>query len=158
MNPAKILCILAIGAVLPVLPPGSCGLVAAELPAAPAGELPPDGIYPQGRKLAFLGYSGDPARDLANGFTVAGPVYGDQQPYLERCIASGWPVVAHVGLPITFRDGDPNKYKLDPETLQREVENQVRRLAVHKQIAWWAVRPEELRHWRTEEMQYLAIV
>ena len=35
-------------------------------PAKLASDLPADGIYPQGRKLAFAGYSGDPARDLAN--------------------------------------------------------------------------------------------
>ncbi len=52
--------------------------------APPSEKLPADGIYPHGRKLAFMGYSGDPARDLANGFTVAGPVYGDQKPYLSR--------------------------------------------------------------------------
>ena len=84
-------------------------------PAKPASDLPADGIYPQGRKLAFAGYSGDPARDLANGFTLAGPVYGDQQPYLERCFANDWPVIAHVGPSITFNDKAPNKYKVDPD-------------------------------------------
>jgi hypothetical protein len=131
--------------------------VSADL-ATQANDLPPDGIYPQGRKLAFAGYSGDPARDLANGFTLAGPVYGNQQPYLERCFANDWPVIAHIGPSITFNDQAPNKYKLDPASLRQEVERQVKELAVHKQIAWWAVRPEELRPWRTAEMQYLAIV
>jgi len=42
----------------------------------------PSQQYPQG-----AGYSGDPARDLANGFTLAGPVYGDQELYLEHCFA-----------------------------------------------------------------------
>jgi hypothetical protein len=45
-------------------------------PGVFASDLPADGIYPQGRKLAIAGYSGDPARDLANGFTLAEPVYG----------------------------------------------------------------------------------
>jgi hypothetical protein len=30
-----------------------------------------------------MGYSGDPARDLADGSTVAGPVYGDQYRHLS---------------------------------------------------------------------------
>ena len=50
-----------------------CGCVAAALaaPAAiPADKLPVDGIYPNGHKLAFMGYSGDPARDLANGYLI----------------------------------------------------------------------------------------
>jgi hypothetical protein len=124
----------------------------------PPSELPADGIYPRGRKLAFAGYSGDPARDLANGFTLSGPVYGDQRPYLDRCFTNGWPVIAHVGPNITFRDKDPAKYKMDPDGLRRDVTEQVKGLAVHKQIAWWAIRPEELRPWRTDEMQYLTIV
>jgi len=138
-----------------------CGGVAAVLAAqaaSPADKLPMDGIYPNGRKLAFMGYSGDPARDLANGFTVAGPVYGDQMPYLNRCFQNGWPVVAHVGPQITFNDKAPAKYKLDPVGLRQEVEKQVRDLATHKEIVWWAIHPEELRPWRRDEMQYLTIV
>ena len=117
-----------------------------------------DGIFPQGRKLAFLGYSGDPGRDLTNGFTVAGPVYGNQMPYLERCFSNGWPVVAHIGPHITFNDKSATKYKLDPPSLRAEVEKQVKELAPHKEIVWWAVTPEELRSWRKDEMQYLDIV
>ena len=138
-----------------------CGGVATALatPAAiPADKLPVDEIYPNGRKLAFMGYSGDPARDLANGFTVAGPVYGDQMPYLNRCFEHGWPVVAHIGPQITFNDKAPAKYKLDPASLRQEIEKQVQGLAVHKEIVWWAIHPEELRPWRRDEMQYLAIV
>jgi hypothetical protein len=94
------------------------GVAFSATPAKSANELSPDGIYPQGRKLAFAGYSGDPARDLANGFTLAGPVYGDQRPYLERCFANDWPVVAQVGPRITFNDKDPAKYKVDPASLK----------------------------------------
>jgi len=121
-------------------------------PAKLASDLPADGIYPQGRKLAFAGYSGDPARDLANGFTLAGPVYGHQRPYLDRCFANDWPVIAHVGPHVTFRDKNPAKYKVAPDGLRRDVAEQVKELAVHKQIAWWAIRPEELRPWRGDEM------
>jgi len=127
-------------------------------PTAASDALPPDGIYPHGRKLAFLGYSGDPARDLARGFTVAGPVYGDQTLYLQKCQKNGWPTVAHVGPKITFNDKDPAKYKLDPPSLVQDVQRQVRELAGNRQIIWWAVHPEELRHWRSDEMQYLSLV
>jgi hypothetical protein len=136
-------------------------LVGAVLSAEPpkvTSDLPTDGIYPQGRKLAFAGYSGDPARDLANGFTLAGPVYGKQQPYLERCFANDWPVVAHIGPNITFNDKNPAKYKMDAKSLRSDLEQQVKELAAHEQIAWWGIRPEELRWWRKDEMQYLAIV
>lgn len=129
------------------------------LAAVARGGQPEAGkIYPQGKTLAFMGYSGDPARDLANGFTVAGPVYGDQKPYLEKCFAAGWPVVAHVGPRITFKDGDPAKYKLDEPALRAAVEKQVRELAPQREIAWWAVQPEELRPWRPDELRYLEIV
>lgn len=125
--------------------------------AEPA-DLPADGIYPRGKKLAFMGYSGDPARDLANGFTVAGPVYGDQLPYLDRCAAHGWPVVAHIGPKVTFRDGDPAKYKPDPTVLRELVRQEVAALAPRREIIWWAIHPEELRPWRKEEMLYLETV
>ena len=123
-----------------------------------AAAAPANGIFPRGNKMAFLGYSGDPARDLANGFTVAGPVYGDQGPYLQRCFSNGWPVVAHVGLRITFDDKSPGKYKLNETELRAEAERQMRELAPHEEIVWWAITPEELRPWREEEMKYLDIV
>jgi hypothetical protein len=127
-------------------------------PAETGADLPVSGIFPRGRKLAFMGYSGNPARDLTNGFTVAGPVYGNQMPYLEQCFAKGWPVVAHIGPHITFADKDPAKYRLDEPTLHQQVESQVQGLAGHKEIVWWVVTPEELRPWRNEEMNYLSIV
>jgi hypothetical protein len=127
--------------------------------AARAGDaLPAEGIYPRGQKLCFTGYSGNPARDLTNGFTVAGPVYGNQLPYLERCFSNGWPVIAHIGAHVTFADKNPAKYKVNEPALREEIQKQVRALADHKEVAWWAVSPEELRPWRGDEMKYLAIV
>lgn len=123
-----------------------------------AAALPADGIYPNGRKLAFMGYSGDPARDLTNGFTVAGPVYGNQLPYLERCFSNRWPAVAHVGPHVTFNDKSPDKYRVNEPALREEVRRQVGELASHPEIIWWAIHPEELRPWRGDEMKYLAIV
>lgn len=127
-------------------------------PAGVLATLPGEAVYPHGRRLAFMGYSGDPGRDLTNGFTVAGPVYGNQMPHLERCFTNGWPVVAHIGPRITFADKAPNKYRLDEATLRQEIETQVHALAGHKEIVWWAVMPEELRPWRRDEMKYLSIV
>ena len=127
-------------------------------PADRGANLPATGIYPQGRRLAFMGYSGVPGRDLANGFTVAGPVYGNQMPYLEQCFSNHWPVIAHVGPNITFNDKATDKYKFNEETLRVEVSRQVRELAPHSEIVWWAVHPEELRFWRKDEMRYLDTV
>ena len=123
-----------------------------------AEALPAKGIYPQGRQLCFAGYSGKPERDLVNGFTVAGPAYGNRQAHLEQCFANGWPVIAHVGVGGSFDDADPAKYKVDEPALRREIQEQVKALADHKEIKWWALRPEELRYWRKDEMKYLSLV
>ncbi len=105
-----------------------------------------------------MGYSGNPARDLTNGFTVAGPVYADQSRYLDQCFARGWPVVAQVGSGITFSDKSSSKYRLDESALRAKISEQVTRLAGHKEIVWWSVLPEELRPWRPEEMNYLSVI
>lgn len=129
------------------VPPGNSG-----------ARLPSDGIYPQGRTMAFMGYSGEPARDLTNGFTVAGPVYGNQLPYLLRCESNGWPSVAHIGLRVSFIEKNSVRYELNEPELRRVIRKQMASLASFKQIAWWAVTPEELRPWRDDEMNYLRLV
>ena len=124
-----------------------------------AAELPADRFYPYGRRFAYMGYSGVPARDLTNGFTVAGPSYGDDRPYVRMCASNGWPVVAHISHGVTFTNKDPAKnYTLDEPSLRTNVAAEVRELAPLKEIVWWAVHPEELRHWRKNEMRYLEIV
>jgi hypothetical protein len=127
-------------------------------PAGPAASLPVNGVYPQGRQLAFMGYSGEPARDLTNGFTVAGPAYAQQSNYLEKCFARGWPVVAQLGRGITFADKSPAKYHLNETSLRLKIQNEIKPWLVHPEIVWWAVNPEELRPARAEEMKYLEIV
>lgn len=155
--------------------PGENSVVGADIDSVPAkreisadtfyaappdagAKLSPDGIFPQGRKLAYMGYSGDPARDLTNGFTVAGPVYGNQLPYLERCAANGWPVVAHIGLPLKFSNPKTAVELRNQAVMSRvrqEIQKQVLALCGNKEIVWWAVTPEELRPWRSTEMDYL---
>jgi hypothetical protein len=128
-------------------------------PPAGQGALPVDGIYPRGRRMAFMGYSGNPARDLTNGFTVAGPSYGDDRPYVRDCASKGWPVVAHISRGPRFTEKDPAKnYRLDEPSLRSNVAAEVQALAPLSTIVWWAVSPEELRCWRASEMLYLAIV
>lgn len=127
-------------------------------PANPGAQLSDTGIFPQGRTLAFMGYSGEPARDLTNGFTVAGPVYGNQLPYLLRCESNGWPSVAHIGLPIKFVGKTSAQSKFNEPALRQEILHQLKAFSSFKQIVWWAVKPEELRPWRADEMNYLRIV
>jgi hypothetical protein len=120
-----------------------------------SAQLPADGIFPQGRKLAFMGYSGEPARDLTNGFTAAGPVYGNQLPFITRCVSNGWPVVVHVGLPIKFLTARSAADLPTKAAVQQEIQKQVREFAGFKEVVWWALIPEELRPWRFAEMDYL---
>jgi hypothetical protein len=120
--------------------------------------LPTNGIYPQGRTMAFMGYSGNPARDLTNGFTVAGPVYGNQSEFLARCASNGWPAVAHVGVRVNFLDPKSAAALPGKAALRKEIQKQVQALARQQEIAWWAVTPEELRPWERGEMDYLATV
>jgi hypothetical protein len=143
----------------PVVHPQGTSALTFYAPVADAGaRLPAEAIYPRGRKLAFMGYSGVPARDLTNGFSLAGPVYGDQLPYLERCFSNGWPVIAHIGPRISFSEKSPNRYCLNESTLRQQIAEQVSALAPHEEIVWWALTPEELRPWRTDEMTYLRLV
>lgn len=128
---------------------------ATNAPAAVEGS----GIYPRGRRMAYMGYSGVPARDLTNGFTVAGPVYGDDRPFVRQCASNGWPVVAHLSHGPRFTDKDPARnYVIDESALRSNVAAEVRALAPLKEIVWWAVQPEELRCWRANEMKYFEIV
>ena len=127
-------------------------------PADPGKSLPADGIYPQGRKLAFMGYSGEPARDLTNGFTVAGPVYGDQTAYLRRCESNQWPVVAHVGLRGSFTSKESGLHQVGESDIRREIQGQLQALKRMQSVVWWAITPEELRPWRNDELHYLKVV
>ncbi len=123
----------------------------------PGEALDPQGYWPRGRRFVFMGYSGKPAENLRQGFSVAGPVYGDQMPYLLQCETNGWPVVAHVGVKLDFvKGGEAARY--DEDALHRDIAAQMARLAPLKSIIWWAITPEELRPWRANEMRYLELV
>lgn len=137
----------------------ACAASGADFFAAPpdlGASLSAEGIYPRGRRLAFMGYSGKPERDLENGFSAAGPVYTDEPAYLEKAFEKGWPVVAHVGRGLKPLLSAPEG--LDEAKVFEAAGAQVRALAERPEIVWWAVTPEELRPWRRDEMRYLAAV
>lgn len=127
-------------------------------PVPDAGaHLPADGFFPRGRKLAFMGYSGKAERDLTNGFSVAGPVYGDQTKYLEECFTRHLPVVAQVDTGVRFivpKGQTPPP--LDLPAAEAKAKEVVIKLAGHPEIIWWSIEPEELRPWVKQEMEYLA--
>ncbi|HWL51554.1 MAG TPA: hypothetical protein VNQ90_03915 [Chthoniobacteraceae bacterium] len=104
------------------------------------------------------GYSGDPARDQAAGFTVAGPTYGDKEELLAACEAIGMPLIYNIGMPIDFlgRSGEPVA-EVDFDEVRREIRRQVEAVADREVITTWYLTPEELRNWKPLEMEYLQV-
>ena len=47
-------------------------------PAPPPETLPTDQVFPRGRIFPFIGFSGKAQWQKDNGYTVFGPVYGDE--------------------------------------------------------------------------------
>jgi hypothetical protein len=116
-------------------------------------------IHPKGDTFPFLGYSGKAEEQARDGFTIFGPVYGGQDSQrrsLEEARSAGLPFVYAVGAPVNFHS-NPQKL-LEPERVAEIVAEQVSALADDDSICWWYVHPEELRHWRAKEMEYLQTV
>ena len=123
-------------------------------------ELPADKIYPEGRIMPFMGYSGKNETDAKNGFTVGGHHYGalSKQPEkLANAKAAGLPYIYGVGLEGSFHKKE-NPIKFTEESLKAEIKKQVLAVADDPFVLWWYVKPEELRMWRKNEKEYLRIV
>jgi len=114
-----------------------------------------DGFYPNGSRMVYAGYSGVPGRDLTNGFTVAGPVYGAQEKFMQLCIDAGYPVIPQLNNNLTFNDKATNKYVVVEQDLRARLTEQIDRYKGYTNIVWWSLTPEELRPWRKDEMKYL---
>lgn len=105
------------------------------------------------------GYSGIPERDKAAGFTIVGPVYGTQRErILEEAEKAGLPCIYTVGMELDFlgKKG-PELTVLDQEAVRAEIRRQVEAVMDHAAITVWYLIPEELRHWKSLEMDYLRI-
>lgn len=125
-----------------------------------AAGLSAEGIYPQGRRMLYAGYSGVPARDLANGFSVAGPAYGGgNESQSAACEKAGLPHIVQIS---AFEGNTSGGWdaasKIPLDEVRRRVTEAVRRHADSKSAVMWAVQPEELRPWRKDEMAYLKAV
>lgn len=115
-------------------------------------------LYPEGNVFPIGGYSPDPERDKAAGFTIAGPSYGrqDADERLAKCEAIGLPFIYPVGLKkVDLRTADGGTQAVEIEAIQRDIREQVARVAGSKAIYAWYLTPEELRYWRANEMEYL---
>ncbi len=114
-------------------------------------------VHPRGELFPFMGYSGVPERDAANGFSVAGPNYAeDQIAQLAAAEAAGLSYPYKVGIKMNFLAKAPEKpVELSEEEIKQRITAQVREVAGRESICWWYLGPEELRHWRKNEMTYL---
>lgn len=137
--------------------------------ADPGENLPTDRIFPSGRIFPFGGYSPDPAREKANGFTLLGPIYpsyADSEPdpddlakFLGEAELEKLPVVYPIGLKMDFdRDLNAARLEISYEEISEKIAEQVTRVRDRKDIAWWSIEPEELLFYREPEMEYLKIV
>ena len=118
---------------------------------AHAGELGKD-LFPIG------GFAPNPAQDLKNGFTIAGPAYRKQEEVFAQCQAEKMPFIYLVGSKIDFlgKKGEPPE-SLNFDAIRNEIREQVAAVADSDTIYAWYLQPEELRFWIPLEMEYLRV-
>lgn len=149
----------------------------------PAG-LSADKVYPQGTLFPFSFYStgggstlkrgdllpvaereADQKQIIDGGVTMLGPQYELNAESLETARKYGVQLIYTV-IPVV--DGEPlerewflklakEKQVLDAEKVRAAVIAEVQKVVDRKEIAWWDIRPEELRFWVANEMKYLQI-
>jgi hypothetical protein len=128
-------------------------------PAPPPETLPTDQVFPRGRIFPFIGFSGKAQWQKDNGYTVFGPVYGDeanQMKALAEAKAAGLPFIYRVGLEMNFLGkggGQPVVMKADDVRLA--ISKQAAAAMTDPAVCWWYVTPEELRYWIPAEIEYL---
>ncbi len=127
-----------------------------------AEKYPPDKVYPQGRIFPLSLYSvgggsgrkvGHPEKALRrvkqDGFTMIGPQYELNNRVISDAKKYGLKCVYTVGGAST---------KLSSREIQKIIQQNVKKVCAHPEIAWWNLAAEELRYWRKTEMRYLKIV
>lgn len=116
-------------------------------------EFAPGKVYPRGRvfPLGFFGLNLN--RDKPQGLTLIGP-YGKEK-NVAAAREHGLHCTYTVGLPMGFLTDNP--LPLTPDEIRERIGEQVRQAAGNPEIAWWYLKPEELRYWRKNEMTYLEV-
>ena len=111
-------------------------------------------FYPASDTMLFSAYtlrSPELLTAKANGFTAVGPYYGRDKPKTLRFAELGdLPLIYTVGPRVDFAAPD-----FDAAEALEQVAEEVRRMADLDRIAIWNLGNEELRHWRTNEMDWL---
>ena len=128
-------------------------------------DLPADRVYPLGRIFPFTAFSGhDVAEMRAQHCSLGMWVYGSRsiQHYVkaakEARFPVAYPVTAHQdGKPASIHTLSGKGAKVDWKAVCADLEAQVKTaLAEYSDcIAWWYFQPEELRHWKSNEMRLL---
>ena len=134
------------------------------LPADKGKALPADKVYPKGRIFPIMTYSARyPAQFKEDGFTVIGPVYGKvdrEQAYSK----ANMPIIYSL---YAYQDGvraDKGFFrrsgiKMNKEKVVQSIrENVSQAIKKYPNIAYFYLTPEELRHWKRNEFDFIKIV
>ncbi|NUQ64016.1 MAG: hypothetical protein HUU20_16185 [Pirellulales bacterium] len=116
-----------------------------------AARFDPAKVYPHGRLFPFGFYGLKTSRDKPEGLTLLGPYGTDENIAIARQL--GIQCTYTVGLPMEFHT--PSPQQLSPDEIRQRIREQVAKAAGSREIAWWYLRPEELRYWRKNELAYL---
>lgn len=128
---------------------------------AAAGEL-----YPKGTNFCFTFYSTknpDALSTLTNGATVIGPYYGSQTAPLANAVAWNTKLIYKIRTPslagLGAADFDtPGFVWPSNTTVSNETAAIVNAVKTNANIAFWDTEPEELRPWKSAEMNCLRIM
>ncbi|HRQ90453.1 MAG TPA: hypothetical protein PLA50_16775, partial [Bacteroidia bacterium] len=115
--------------------------------------------FPRGRVFPFIGFSGNAQWQKDNGYTAFGPVYGSeeaQRQALGEAKAAGLPFIYQIGLEMNFlgKGGKPSM-QMEARAVREAILRQAESAMSDPAICWWYLTPEELRHWKPAEMEYL---
>ena len=110
-------------------------------------------LYPQGRIFPLGMFAGKGERDKPNGYTMLGP-YGREENVADAR-EHGLTCTYTISLPMKFHSKQP--LKLTPAQIREKIAEQVRKAAGNPEVAWWYLKPEELRYWRKNEIEYLQV-
>ena len=136
------------------------------LPEDKGKGLPADKVYPNGRIFPIMTYTGGSKADQMkqDGFSVIGPVYGKNHDIaMDYAKKFNMPAVFSIratqdGVPVNKDFFRRSKITFDKEKVSASIREIVTN-AVKKypNIAFFYLTPEELRHWKTREYDYIKI-
>ena len=127
------------------------------------GHKPVPVLYPQGDVFCFTFYSTKPEDTslvLKHGATAIGPYYGDQANSLSSAAEQDTTFIFKINLPCMAGKSFTKSNVVMPEdrTIIAETAAVINAVKDNPHIAYWDIVPEELRHWKKNEMHYVHLV